>query len=142
MRKFVTSTADTCWRDSIACILGVPPSRVPDFVKLYKNEYMQKTHKWLREKYKKGMVYVPSRQFMESGALKFNTSGGPGGYSIGYLSMLTSNAHHAVICKDGEIIWDNGDSREDDYDVLKGYMIIYDLDNAISPYRKKGKKKR
>ena len=54
MRRYTTDTKDTCWPDCLACILEVSPSRVPDFVKLYKHEYMDCSRKWLEENFKKG----------------------------------------------------------------------------------------
>jgi hypothetical protein len=108
--------------------LEIDPTRVPDFVKRYGIEgYMTKTHEWLG-KMGKGMVYVPTKNFMESCDPRFNTSVGPRGYSIGHVSMVGSGeTSHVVICKDGIVMWDNGEERCEEYDVLVGYFVIYDL---------------
>ena len=128
MKKYITNTVDTCWRDCLGRILEIDPKRVPNFLKLYGNNYVSKTYEWLNMKHRKGMVYIPTKNFMETCEPKFNISVGPMGYSIGYLTMAGSTLAHVVICKDGAIIWDNGDERHDEYDVLVGYFIIYDLE--------------
>lgn len=128
MKLYITDTEDTCWRDCLGCILGVNPKEIPDFLKRYKDYYMDKTREWLEKKYNKGVIYIPSSEFMETGKLKYNGSVGPWGYSIGMMKMLSTEDGHAVICKDGAVEWDNGEDRHDEYDVLAGYFIIYDLD--------------
>jgi hypothetical protein len=130
MRKYITKTENTCWRDCLGCILEINPSKIPNFVKEYKNDYMEETRIWLKDKYGKGLVYVPIREFMESNSdkLHFNSSIAPVGYSIGYMSLVDKKSSHVIICKDGMVEWDNGDDRHDEYDVLKGYFIIYDLE--------------
>jgi hypothetical protein len=128
MRKYTTNTVDTCWRDCLGCILEIDPRRVPNFLKLYGNDYVLKTYEWLRRKHRKGMVYIPTKNFMETCEPKFNVSVGPKGYSIGYLTMIDSSTAHVVICYDGAVVWDNGDERHEEYDILAGYFIIYDLE--------------
>lgn len=142
MKTYITENMDgTCWRDCIACILEIDPGRVPDFVKRYGDMYIEKTHEWLERRFGKGLVYVPTKNFMELGEIKFNQSGGPRGYSIGYLTMVSSpDSSHAVVCRDGKITWDNGDDRHEEYDVLVGYFIIYDLE-IKKLHRKKRKRK-
>jgi hypothetical protein len=140
MKKNITNTEDTCWRDCIGCILGIEPVGVPDFIKRYKESYMDRTREWLEDKYNKGIVYVPSSEFMETGELKYNGSVGPWGYSIGMMKMLSSEEGHVVICKNGAVVWDNGEDRHEEYDVLVGYFIIYDLD-AKGVMMRRGKKK-
>lgn len=127
MRKYITNTTNTCWRDCLGCILEINPKKIPDFLKLYKNEYVSKTHEWLGEKYNKGMVYIPAKNFMECIDPRFNVSIGPKGYSIGLLTMVDSRLAHVVICYNGAVMWDNGDDRHEEYDVLVGYFVIYDL---------------
>lgn len=132
MKQYVTNTEDTCWKDCLACLLEIDPKKVPDFVKLYKDDYMNQTRKWLKKKFDKGLLYIPSRNFMETGELKFNESIGPSGYSIAYLTILNrDDASHVIICKDGAMDWDNGDGCNDEYDVLLGYFVVYDLTPKI-----------
>jgi len=126
-------------------MLEVKPSKVPDFVKLYKNQYMDRTRQWLKDNFNKGLAYIPANQFMETCDLRFNPPIGPSGYSIGYMSMLSGKDHHALICFNGGVLWDNGDERHDEYEVLKGYFVIYDLESPkakpLPSFRKKRKKK-
>jgi hypothetical protein len=42
--------------------------------------------------------------------------------------MIDSSTAHVVICYDGAVVWDNGDERHEEYDILAGYFIIYDLE--------------
>lgn len=128
MHKYSTDTVDTCWKDSIACILEINPRYVPDFVKLYKGQYLDETRKWLAEKYGKGLVYIPSKNFMETGETRNNPPVGPSGFSIGLLSMVDDTAYHALICFNGGVIWDNGDDRSQEYNIIMGYYVIYDLE--------------
>lgn len=128
MKEHITNTEDTCWKDCISCLLEVEPREIPDFLKRHKDYYMDRTREWLEKKYNKGIVYIPSSEFMETGGLQYNGSVGPWGYSIGMMRMLSTEDGHAVICKDGAVVWDNGDDRHKEYDVLIGYFIIYDLD--------------
>lgn len=134
MKKYITDTRDTCWRDCIGCILGIKPERVPNFVKLYRGEFMDKTREWLREEYGMGIVYISCREFMESGSERIRRNGsiGPMGYSIGHMVLVNSGdgSDHVVICLDGEVYWDNGDDRHSEYDYILGYYVIYFLDNG------------
>lgn len=128
MRKYVTNTKDTCWPDCIASILEINPGRVPNFVKLYKNKYLEATREWLKKNFKKGIVYIPARCFMETGEIRNNCGVGPAGYSIAHLSMVDNRSMHVVIAFNGEIIYDNGDDRWEEYGTVQGYYIIYDLE--------------
>lgn len=128
MRKFVTETKDTCWTDCLACMLEIPPKHVPKFVKEFGNKYMDVTRVWLRDNFKKGIVYIPARAFMETGLIRQNGPIGPEGYSIAHLSMVDDKSMHVAIAFNGGIIYDNGDSREDEYGTIQGYFVIYDLE--------------
>lgn len=127
MKKYITDTKDTCWTDCLACILEVNPKRVPKFVKLYKGAYMDYTRTWLKENFNKGIVYIPARAFMETKEMRNNPPIGPSGFSIAHLSMVDERAMHVAIAFNGGIIYDNGDSREDEYGEIHGYFVIYDL---------------
>lgn len=145
MKPYTTTTKDTCWKDSLACLLEIEPKRVPDFVKLYGNEYMNKSREWLKEKWGKGLVYIPASAFMETGKLRQNGPIGPEGYSIAYMSMVAKDAAHALVCFNGGVFWDNGDDRSKEYDHIDGYYVIYDLQGAkVTPKKrhKRRKKKR
>lgn len=128
MKRYSTDTVDTCWNDCLSCMLEVSPKKVPNFVKLYGNKYMDETRKWLAEKYQKGIVYIPARAFMETCIIRQNPPIGPAGYSIAHLSMVDPRAMHVAIAYNGGIIWDNGDSREAEYDKIEGFFILYDLE--------------
>lgn len=141
MKQYRTKTKDTCWPDCLACLLEINPKRVPNFVKLYRMRYMDETRKWLAEKFNKGLVYIPSRAFMETGTLRQNPPIGPSGYSIIHLSMVDDRAMHVAIAYNGGIIFDNGDSREIEYDKVEGYFVLYDLDAGKAKWVKKKRKK-
>ncbi len=142
MKKYITTTKDTCWTDCLACLLEVKPEKVPKFVKLYKNKYMDFTRDWLKVNFNKGLVYIPSRQFMETGGLRNNPPMGPSGYSIAHLSMVDDRAMHVAVAFNGGIIFDNGNSREDEYGTIEGYFVLYDLEAKKAEWVQKGKDKK
>src|SRR5258708_6764173 len=121
MKTYVTGTKDTCWRDCLACILEINPKRVPNFVKVYGSKYMDFTRDWLKDNFKKGLVYIPARCFMATSAMRDNPPMGPSGYSIAHLSMVEQESMHVSIAYEGGIVYDNGESREDEYDTIQGY---------------------
>ena len=128
MKRYITKTEDTCWTDCLACMLEIKPSKVPKFVKLYKNSYMDKTRQWLAENFGKGIVYTPARAFMETGGLRQNPPIGPAGHSIALLGMVDPRATHVVIAFNGGVLYDNNESREDEYGQITGYFTLYDLE--------------
>lgn len=142
MKKYVTNTKDTCWTDCLASILELKPDRVPKFVKEHGNAYMEATRKWLSENFRKGLVYIPARAFMETSSLRQNPPMGPTGFSIAHLSMVDERAMHVAIAFNGGILWDNGDSREAEYGTIQGYFIVYDLEPAKAIFIRKPKKHR
>jgi hypothetical protein len=142
MKKFVTAAKGTCWRDAIGCMLEVNPKKIPHFVKECGDKYMDATRLWLRENFKKGLVFIPSREFMEVGKMRNNGPLGPEGYSIGVLEMVSASTDHVVICFNGGVVWDNGEDRHSEYSVLTGYFVIYDLEPPKAKLIKKSKKKR
>ena len=141
MKRYRTITRDTCWPDCIACMLEVRPGRVPNFVKEYGGRYMDMTREWLKENFRKGIVYIPSKHFMETGVLRQNGPIGPGGYSIAHLGMVDGRNCHVVIAFNGGVLWDNGDNRSHEYDTILGYFVIYDLEPPKVKWIKKSKKK-
>ena len=142
MKKYVTDTQDTCWTDCLACILEVKPERVPKFVKLYGNKYMDVTRVWLKENFRKGLVYVPARCFMETSGIRQNGPIGPEGYSIAHLSMVDDRSRHVAIAFNGGILYDNGDSREEEYGTILGFFVMYDLEPEKGKWVKNPKKRR
>ena len=111
MKRYTTNTADTCWNDSLACLLEIPPKRVPNFLKLYKDAYMDETRKWLKENFNKGIIYIPARAFMECSKSRYNPPIGPSGFSIVIFDMVDDRKRHAAIAFNGGVLWDNGSSR-------------------------------
>lgn len=142
MKKYVTDTRDTCWTDCIACMLEINPVRVPKFVTLYRGKYMDMTRDWLKENFNKGLVYIPAKAFMETSALRQNSPMGPTGYSIGHLSMVDDHSMHVVVCYNGGVLWDNGDSREEEYGTMQGFFVMYDLEPERAEWIKKAKRKK
>lgn len=142
MKKYTTDTKDTCWTDCLACMLEIKPSKVPKFVKLYGNKYMDVTRDWLKENFGKGLVYIPARAFMETGCIRQNSPIGPPGYSMAHLSMVDDRSRHVAIAFNGGILYDNGDSREAEYDTILGYFVIYDLEPEKAKWLKKPKKRK
>jgi hypothetical protein len=122
--------------------LEVEPEKVPKFVKLYRGKYMDFTREWLKTNFNKGLVYIPSRSFMETGGMRNNPPIGPTGYSIAHMSMVDDRAMHVVIAYNGGVIYDNGDSREDEYGTIEGYFVVYDLDPPKAKWVKEKKRKR
>ena len=51
MKKYITNTENTCWSDCLACLLEIEPERVPKFVKLYGEKYMNMTRVWLKKNF-------------------------------------------------------------------------------------------
>lgn len=141
MRRYITDTEDSCWNDCLACMLEISPKRVPHFVKLYKNAYMDKTRDWLKDNFGKGIVYIPARAFMETSRLRQNQPVGPTGYSIAHLSMVDERARHVAIAYHGGLLFDNGDSREEEYGTILGYFVIYDLEPVKAKWAAKRLKK-
>ena len=142
MKKYVTETTDTCWPDCIACLLEVKPERVPNFVKLYRGKYMDMTRLWLKENFRKGLVYIPARAFMETGVLRQNNPIGPEGYSMGHMTMVDGRAMHVVICYNGGVLYDNGEDRSAEYGQIEGYFVIYDIEPEKAIWVKQPNKKR
>lgn len=139
VKRYITNTKDTCWTDCLACMLEVDPKKVPKFVKDYGNAYMDETRKWLADNFHKGIVYIPSRSFMETCKMRNNPPIGPAGFSIAHLSMVDERSMHVAIAFNGGILWDNGDSREDEYGTIQGYFVLYDLEPSKAKWLKKQK---
>ena len=144
MKEYIINNEkNSCFRDCLGCILEIDPKGVPNFAEEYGDEYIEGAREWLGRRFKKGIIYVPAKEFME-GVVKegcrHNTLVGPGGYSIGYMEMVDNNClckHggerrlHAVVCYNGGVLYDNGDDRHDEYDHLWGYFVIYDLNPCV-----------
>jgi len=120
--------------------LEIEPERVPKFVKLYGEKYMNMTRVWLKKNFRRGLVYIPARAFMETGGLRLNGPIGPEGYSIVSLSMVDDRFGHAAIAFNGGILYDNGDDRSEEYGTICGYFVMYDLEPAKVTWVKRPKK--
>ena len=90
---------------------------------------MLETRKWLKKKFKKGIVYIPYNCFLETSKYRDNPRGGPDGYSIMILSTVDDDITHAVIAKDGKFCHDPNDTpdRQGEFKVPVGFCIIYKL---------------
>ena len=122
MKRYVTDTKDKCCRDCLGCILGVKPELIPDFVRENRRTYLDDTRRWLAGNFKKGLVYIPARMFMETAVCRYNGPIGPAGYSMAHLTMVSSDLGHVAVALNGGLLWDNGNSREDEYEVIRGYF--------------------
>jgi hypothetical protein len=122
-------TKGVCWKYALACVLGISPEKVPNFVKKNSKDDSGRTREWLKRKFNKSMVYVPIRCFMETSTEKNNPCGGPDGYSIMILSTNEEDVDHAVIAKDGKFFYDPNDEFGGESIFLHptGYCIIYNL---------------
>ncbi len=100
---------------------------------------MNKTRDWLKENFNKGLVYIPARAFMECSSVRYNGPIGPSGYSIVLFKMVDDRARHVAIAFNGGVLWDNGDSREEEYDCIVGYYVVYDLEPEKPKWIKKSK---
>lgn len=105
---------------------------------------MDVTRVWLRDNFKKGLVYVPARAFMETGLIRQNGPIGPEGFSIAHLSMVDDRSMHVAVAYNGGIIYDNGESREAEYGTIQGYFVLYDLEPGKAKLVRKagGKRKK
>lgn len=116
-----------CWKYALACILNIHPKRVPDFMSDHIKDSMDRTRKWLKKKFNKGMVYVPFNCFLEQCDDTDNPKGGPDGYSIMIVDTVEDDTTHAVIAKDGKFIHDPNPGVGDKLKYPVGFCIVYDL---------------
>jgi hypothetical protein len=119
--KLFPQKKDNCWQISLCNYFNLIPEKVPHFVKLYGEDFVVETHKWLL-KMNKGMVYVPFASFLETGT-KYNKNLYPSGKCIALLEAPTSVAAHACLMVDGILL----EKHSNDYSKIYGYFIIYDL---------------
>lgn len=122
-------TKGLCWKYAMACILNISPKKVPCFVSDDSVDDMNRTRKWLRNKFNKSIVYIPINCFFETSVEKNNPCGGPDGYSIMILGTNEENVEHAVIAKDGRFFYDPNDypGRETLFTCPIGFCVIYNL---------------
>ena len=50
--------------------------------------------------------------------------------------MVSSDLGHVAVALNGGLLWDNGNSREDEYEVIRGYFVLYDLDPPTAKWVK------
>ncbi len=134
MTKYQMSDRDksrsVCWQYALACILDIHPSKVPNFPKKKKSHQADSTRKWLKEKFNKGLVFVPINWFAESLQYhRLNERGGPSGYTILiYGCYGTETDTHSIIAKDGLYYYDpNDDVAHEELTQPLGFYIIYNL---------------
>ena len=92
--------------------------------------FVDHTRTWLRKNHHKGLVYIPSGQFMEITKVRYNPPEGPPGLSIGCVELNYNEEDsdlHAVICQDGKVYYDNDKDRHNEYSHILGYFLVYDL---------------
>jgi hypothetical protein len=112
----------------LACVLGISPKKVPDFVNHKKgDDYVIKTRDWLRKKFNKSIVYIPVNQFMETSKIKYNPIMGPEGYSIMVIKTASEGTDHAVVAFHGGVIHDPTPLECTDFIAPAGFFVIYDL---------------
>lgn len=118
-----------CWKYALACILDINPDKVPNFPKHKKAHQLDATRIWLKEKFNKGLVFVPINWFAEAKKYhRYNERGGPSGYTIMIYGCDKADDTHSVIAKDGKYYHDPNDEVDHaDLTVPLGYCIIYDL---------------
>ena len=131
MKKFKMSEEDAkkglCWQYAIACMLGVSPKKVPDFVNGTPANYVERTREWLLENYGKSLVYIPVNQFMETGKFRYNPSNGPDGYSIMVILTEGDGPNHVTIAWNGGMYHDPTPLECTDFTGVLGYFVMYDL---------------
>ena len=117
-----------CWKYAIACILGVNPSKIPNFVTDKSTDDVERTRTWLKKKYKKTIIWLPINLFLESECKdRENPRGGPDGYSIIIIDTIKDNTTHAAIAKDGRLFFNSCDNPNTEFTHPVGFYIIYDL---------------
>ena len=116
-----------CWQYALACMLGISPKKVPDFVKIHKDNYVMETRNWLLENYCKALVYVPANQFMETSKIRYNPPVGPDGYSIMVIVTEGRGPNHVVIAWNGGLYHDPTPLECNEFISVLGYFVIYDL---------------
>lgn len=117
-----------CWKYALACILEVSPKTVPNFVADKVNDDDDLTRAWLKKKFKKGLVYIPINQFLESDDHgRRNPRGGPAGYSIMLLKTNDEKADHVVIALDGVMCFNPCNNDNEEFEHPIGFYLIYDL---------------
>lgn len=122
--KIFTQKKDDCWRISLCNLLGIKPKKVPHFVKLYGNEFVEETRKWLNAR-GKSIVYIPLRHFIESGTTRYNHSMFPQGKCIAVLCHKKKDkTTHAALMINGRIYEDPG---FEEYRKVSGYFVVYDI---------------
>jgi hypothetical protein len=117
-----------CWKYAIACILEISPKKVPNFVTKKSMDDVERTRKWLIEKHKKSIVWMPMHLFLESACRnRENPRGGPDGYSIIIIDTVNDDSTHAAIAKDGKLCFNPCDNEYTEFKHPIGFYIIHDL---------------
>lgn len=121
-------TKGLCWKYALACILEVHPKGVPNFVTNKSKDDDDRTRAWLKRKFKKGLIYIPINEFLESRDHgRNNPRGGPEGYSIMVIETTDEKTDHVVIALNGIMCFNPCDNDHDDFLHPVGFYVIYDL---------------
>lgn len=111
-----------CWRVSLANYLQISKNKVPDFVNEFPTDWVRATRDWLKEKYKKTILYITS-EVMETHAYN-KLSNPPGKCIVQVQDNLDTENTHAIFMYRGLLLQNHA---VDKYDKVLGYFIIYDL---------------
>jgi hypothetical protein len=121
-QKLNKQTKSNCWKIALSNLLNISPKVIPDFTKLYNNNFVIETRKWLNRQ-NKTIVYIPFELFLETGDPKYNPKIFPQGKCIAFLGKSNED-DHTVLMVDGELM---ENPSGETYDNIWGYFIIYNL---------------
>lgn len=121
-------TRGVCWQYALACMLEIKPSKIPNFVTPKSDiDIEDRTRAWLQKKHKKSIVYLPVNLFFESEDIgRYNSRGGPDGFSIMLIRTNDETVNHVVIAKDGKYHFNPCDNAFTDFQHTLGFYVIYD----------------
>ena len=120
--KLYKQSGGDCWRVALCNYLQLPPKDIPHFVKLYGDNFIMETIKWLNKR-GKSMVYIPFENFLETG-LKYNVNLAPQGKCIVYVTADDEGElAHACFVNNGILL----EVASCEYKTILGYFVIYDL---------------
>ena len=119
--KLYEQTGDDCWRISLCHLLKMTPKKVPDFLKLHGDDFVEMTREWLKPM-GKGLVFIPFSAFLDTG-MKYNHNMFPPGECIAILETGGVD-NHACYMIDGELFEDGNEG----YKSVMGFCIVYELE--------------
>lgn len=122
--KLYPQKNDDCWKISLCHLLHMSPKKVPHFVKLYGDDFVRETRKWLNKR-NKVLIYVPFNEFLDS-HMNYNHSIFPQGKCIAVLKPRKHKevkGNHACFMDNGKLLENDGNT----YKTIMGYFIVYNL---------------